>query len=68
MPKARSFDRQIAINLKGTFNRMREASKRLRNGGRVVNLSTSVVGTKLETCAVCAATKGVHLLLSIVRS
>src|SRR6266849_1842149 len=43
------FDQQIAINLKGSFNAMREAAKRLRDGGRIVNFSTSVVGTKLET-------------------
>ena len=52
-----SFDRQIAINLKGSFNTMREAATRSRNGGRIVNLSTSVVGTKLETYGVYAATK-----------
>jgi 3-oxoacyl-[acyl-carrier protein] reductase len=51
------FDRQIAINLKGTFNGMREAGRRLRNGGRVVNFSTSVVGLKLESYGVYAATK-----------
>jgi 3-oxoacyl-[acyl-carrier protein] reductase len=51
------FDRQIAVNLKGSFNAMREAAKRLRDGGRIVNLSTSVVGTKLETYGVYAATK-----------
>ena len=39
------FDQQIAINLKGSFNAMREAAKRLRDGGRIVNFSTSVVGT-----------------------
>jgi 3-oxoacyl-[acyl-carrier protein] reductase len=51
------FDRQIAINLKGSFNAMREAAKRLRDGGRIVNFSTSVVGIKLETYGVYAATK-----------
>ncbi|MBB3611278.1 SDR family oxidoreductase [Rhizobium sp. BK602] len=51
------FDRQIAINLKGTFNTLREAGKRLRDGGRIINLSTSVVGLKLETYGVYAATK-----------
>jgi 3-oxoacyl-[acyl-carrier protein] reductase len=51
------FDQQIAINLKGSFNAMREAAKRLRDGGRIVNLSTSVVGIKLETYGVYAATK-----------
>lgn len=52
-----SFDRQIGVNLKGTFNTMREAAKRLRNGGRIVNFSTSVVGLKLETYGIYAATK-----------
>lgn len=52
------FDQQIAVNLKGTFNGLREAAKRLRNGGRVINFSTSVVGLKLETYGVYAATKG----------
>jgi 3-oxoacyl-[acyl-carrier protein] reductase len=51
------FDRQVAINLKGSFNAMREAGRRLRNGGSIVNFSTSVVGTRLETYGVYAATK-----------
>jgi hypothetical protein len=42
-------DSQIAINLKGTINTLREAAKRLRDGGRIVNFSTSVIGLKLET-------------------
>jgi len=52
-----NFDRQINVNLKGTFNTLREAAKRLRDGGRVINFSTSVVGLKLETYGVYAATK-----------
>jgi 3-oxoacyl-[acyl-carrier protein] reductase len=51
------FDQQVAVNLKGSFNAMREAAKRLRDGGRIVNFSTSVVGIKLETYGVYAATK-----------
>jgi len=51
------FDQQIAVNLKGSFNAMREAGKRLRDGGRIVNFTTSVVGTRLETYGVYAATK-----------
>jgi 3-oxoacyl-[acyl-carrier protein] reductase len=50
------FDQQIAVNLKGSFNTMREAARRLREGGRIVNFSTSVVGTRLETYGVYAAT------------
>ena len=52
-----TFDRQISINLKGTFNTLREAAKRLRDGGRVINFSSSVVGLKPETYSVYAATK-----------
>jgi 3-oxoacyl-[acyl-carrier protein] reductase len=50
-------DRQIAVNLKGTFFGMREAARRMRNGGGIVNFSTSIVGTKLETYSIYAATK-----------
>ena len=51
------FDSQVAVNLKGTFNALREASRRLRNGGRIINFSTSVVGLRLETYGVYVATK-----------
>jgi 3-oxoacyl-[acyl-carrier protein] reductase len=52
-----TFDQTIAINLKGTFNGLREAAKRLRDGGRIVNFSTSVVGLYQPTYGVYAATK-----------
>ena len=52
-----SFDRHIAVNLKGTFNTLREAAKRLRSGGRIINFSTSVVGTLMPTYGVYVATK-----------
>jgi len=51
------FDSQIAINLKGTFNTLREAARRLRDGGRIVNLSSSVVGLLQPTYGVYAGTK-----------
>jgi len=51
------FDKTIAINLKGTFNGLREAAKRLRDGGRIVSLSSSVVGLYQPTYGVYAATK-----------
>jgi 3-oxoacyl-[acyl-carrier protein] reductase len=50
-------DNQIAINLKGSINTMREASRRLRSGGRIINLSSSVVGLYQPTYGVYAATK-----------
>ncbi|ASP80391.1 short-chain dehydrogenase/reductase SDR [Sinorhizobium meliloti CCNWSX0020] len=61
------FDRQVAINLKGTFNTLREAAKRLREGGRIVNLSSSVVGLYQPTYAAYAATKaGVEAMTHVL--
>lgn len=51
------FDRHIAVNLKGSFNTLREAACRLREGGRIINLSSSVVGLYQPTYGVYAATK-----------
>jgi 3-oxoacyl-[acyl-carrier protein] reductase len=48
----------IAINLSGVFYGLREAAKRLREGGRIVNFSSSVVGLYQPTYAAYAATKG----------
>ena len=47
-----AFDRQIAINLKGSFNTLREAARRLRHGGRIINFSSSVVGLLQPTYGV----------------
>jgi 3-oxoacyl-[acyl-carrier protein] reductase len=52
------FDRHISINLKGVFNGMREAAKRMRNGGRIISFSSSVVGLYQPTYGIYAATKG----------
>lgn len=62
------FDSQVAVNLKGTFNTLREASKRMRDGGRIVNFSTSVVGTKMENYGVYAATKAAVETLTAIQS
>jgi len=51
------FDRQIAVNLKGSFNMLREAARRLRDGGRIINLSSSVTALLQPTYGVYAASK-----------
>jgi 3-oxoacyl-[acyl-carrier protein] reductase len=51
------FDQTIATNLKGTFNVCREAARRLREGGRIINFSSSVIGVRLPTYGVYIATK-----------
>jgi 3-oxoacyl-[acyl-carrier protein] reductase len=61
------FDSQIAVNLKGTFNTLREAARRLRDGGRIVNVSSSVTGLLQPTYGVYAATKAaVEAMTSIL--
>jgi len=52
-----TFDRMVAVNLKGVFNGMREAERRLRDGGRVISFSSSVVGLYQPGYALYAATK-----------
>ena len=39
------------------FNGLREGARRIADGGRIVSMSTSVVGTSLPTYGVYAATK-----------
>lgn len=55
--EAQAVDAQINTNLIGSINTMREAANRLRDGGRIINLSTTVIGLKLENYGVYAATK-----------
>jgi 3-oxoacyl-[acyl-carrier protein] reductase len=51
------FARQFDINVKGTFNTMREAATRLENNGSIVNFSTSVNRIMLPSYATYVATK-----------
>lgn len=51
------FDSQVAINLGGVFRGMREAARRMRNGGRIISFSSSVVGLYQPGYAIYAATK-----------
>jgi 3-oxoacyl-[acyl-carrier protein] reductase len=61
------FDRHVAVNLKGSFNTMREAARRLRDGGRIINFSSSVVGLLQPTYGVYAATKAaIEALTSVL--
>ena len=51
------YQRLIATNLTGAFNGMREGARRVRDGGRIINLSTSIIGYYLPAHGVYAATK-----------
>ena len=52
-----TFDRLLAINVKGTFNTLREATRHLRDGGRIINFSSSVTALLQPTYSIYAATK-----------
>ncbi|WP_394788663.1 SDR family oxidoreductase [Rhodoferax sp.] len=51
------FDQTLAINTRGTFNSMREAAKRMNDGGRIVNFSSTTLALKLPGYAVYNASK-----------
>ncbi len=60
-------DRLIDINLKGTFNTLREAANRLRDNGRIINFSSSVVGLLQPGYGMYAASKAaVEALTSVL--
>ncbi|WP_407353805.1 SDR family oxidoreductase [Luteimonas sp. R10] len=51
------FDRMLAVNAKGGFNTLREAARRVRDGGRIVTLSSSITRLRTPTYGPYAATK-----------
>jgi len=52
------FDNIFAINVKGTFFACQEAGKRMAEGGRIVNFSSSTTAMLLPTYGAYVATKG----------
>ncbi|MFW2150507.1 SDR family oxidoreductase [Acinetobacter gyllenbergii] len=52
-----TIEKVLAINLKGSLYSMREAAKRLEQGGKIINLSSSVIGMKLEGYGIYTASK-----------
>jgi len=51
------FEKMVSVNFKGTFNTLREAAIKMKDGGRIINLSTSVIGLNLPSYSIYAATK-----------
>jgi 3-oxoacyl-[acyl-carrier protein] reductase len=60
------FDKIVAVNLKGVFNTLRVAAKKLRQGGRIVNFSTSVKALALPGYSVYAATKAAVETMTLI--
>jgi 3-oxoacyl-[acyl-carrier protein] reductase len=61
-----AFDNMMAINVKGTFNTLRLAAKRMEQGGRIVNFSSSIVGLNLPGYSVYGATKAAVETMSAI--
>lgn len=59
-------DRLHRTNIRGTFVMAREAARRVRPGGAVVNLSTSVVGLQFPGYGAYAASKGAVEAMTLV--
>ena len=52
------FERHFAINVRGTFYGLREAAKRLRPNGRIVNFSSTTLALNAPGYAIYNGTKG----------
>ncbi|NKM88140.1 SDR family oxidoreductase [Rhizobium laguerreae] len=61
-----AFDRMMATNVKGSFNVLREASRRVRDGGRIISLSSSIIKMSPPGTAAYAATKAAQEIYSNV--
>ncbi|MBI2726544.1 MAG: SDR family oxidoreductase [Polaromonas sp.] len=54
------FGRMVDVNMKGGFYVMREGARRVRNGGRIIGLSSSITQLRSPTYGPYAATKIAH--------
>lgn len=61
-----SINQLLDVNLKGSLYTMREAAKHLSSGGKIINLSSSVVGMNLEQYGVYTATKAAIESLTVI--
>lgn len=61
-----SINQLLDVNLKGSLYTMREAAKHLSSGGKIINLSSSVVGMNLEQYGVYTATKTAIESLTVI--
>lgn len=52
------FDKHFAINVKGTYFACQQAMRHMEDDGRIINISTSVVGNMFPAYSVYAGSKG----------
>lgn len=60
------FSRMVDVNQKGSFYVLREAARRLRDGGRIIALSSSITQLRSPTYGPYAATKAAQELFANV--
>jgi 3-oxoacyl-[acyl-carrier protein] reductase len=60
------FSRMVDVNQKGSFYVLREAAQRVRNGGRIIALSSSITVLRSPTYGPYAATKAAQELFTNV--
>ena len=51
------YDQTFGINVRGTFNTLREAAARMNNGGRIVNFSSTTLALNMPGYAIYNGTK-----------
>lgn len=61
-----AFDRMMATNIKGSFNVLREAARRVRDGGRIISLGSSIVLQKPAFTGAYAASKATQEIFSSI--
>lgn len=61
-----AFDRMMATNVKGSFNVLREAARRVRDGGRIISLGSSIVLQKPAFTGAYAASKATQEIFSSI--
>jgi len=52
------FTRQFEVNVRGTFNTLREAATKLANGGSIINVSSTTTRAMMPTYSTYVASKG----------
>lgn len=60
------FERMLDVNQKGSFFVLREGARRVRDGGRIIALSSSITQLRSPTYGAYAATKGAQDLFASV--
>lgn len=62
------FDRLFAVNTRGTFMALREAARRLAEGGRIINLSSTIVPMALAGYSIYGGSKAAVELFTRILS